>query len=122
MLAGCWSVAVGYLHLQSTILIVLYCRMSVILWLRQIPGNPDEERDKEILKQKKKSVKLMASVVTAFGICWLPWHLFHSLRLLCPSFLRYEMDNINVVFYSFIWFIQSNCCHINSRMLYQTTI
>ena len=81
--------------LPLALLAICYTTMSVVLWSRKPPGNPDDSRDKIILTQRKKSVKMMISVVVTFGSCWLPWHLFHCCQLLFPMFKRWELHNIN---------------------------
>ena len=70
------------------ILAVMYTYLCRLLWSRTIPGNPDKERDKTLLLQKKKSVKMMLSVVISFGLCWLPWQAFHGGQLMFPKFKR----------------------------------
>ena len=84
-----WAMFFIQFAIPMTILSVLYSKVSLKLWYRQIPGNSDEARDQLILKQKKKSLMLMIAVVIAFSICWFPWHLFHCLRLLTTTFKRY---------------------------------
>ena len=71
------------------ILAFVYGKMSVILWETKTPGNADDERDKNIFLQKKKSVKMMVTVVVTFGLCWLPWHAFHCAKLVWPEVLGY---------------------------------
>ena len=66
-----------------------YAAMAHCLWKTNVPpGNPDEDRDESILAQRKKSVKMMITVVTMFGICWLPWHVFHCARLIWPTMMK----------------------------------
>ena len=86
-----WAMFFIQFAIPMTILSVLYSKVSLKLWYRQIPGNSDEARDQLILKQKKKSLMLMIAVVIAFSICWFPWHLFHCLRLLTTTFKRYQI-------------------------------
>ena len=71
------------------ILAFVYGKMSVILWETKAPGNADDERDKNLFLQKKKSVKMMVTVVVTFGLCWLPWHAFHCAKLVWPEVLGY---------------------------------
>lgn len=72
------------------LVIVAYChvRMGVRLWNSETPGNADGKRDEAILGTKKRFVKMMGIVIGTFGICWLPWHLFHCIALMAPSFMR----------------------------------
>ena len=67
------------------ILLYMYTSMSIKLWKHKTPGNAQDDRDETFLVQKKKSIKMMITVVTVFAICWLPWHLFHILKLFWPK-------------------------------------
>ena len=70
------------------ILAVFYSKISLVLWARTPPGVSDEARDQNLLKQKKRSVKMMMTVVVAFLVCWLPWHLFHCCQVFIPTFKK----------------------------------
>ena len=105
-----------------------YAAMAHCLWKTNLaPGNPDEDRDENILAQRKRSVKMMITVVTMFGICWLPWHAFHCARLIWPKMMKYfelyqniivntdffilfRYEYINVVFFVSHWIAMSNSC------------
>ena len=71
-----------------------YVRMGIRLWTNQTPGNADNRRDEGILENKKKFIKMMAVIVGAFGICWLPWHFFHVVGMIYPTVMRYEYDDM----------------------------
>ena len=86
---------------------IMYMYLCRLLWFREIPGNPDVLRDKAIILQKKKSVKMMLSVVVSFGLCWLPWQAFHGSQLLFPKFKRYEKaDLVDTITHSYLAQIQ----------------
>ena len=71
-----------------------YVRMGIRLWTNQTPGNADNRRDEGILENKKKFIKMMAVIVGAFGICWLPWHFFHVVGMIYPTVMRYEYHDM----------------------------
>ena len=71
-----------------TILTILYANMFIKLKSQQTPGNSDESRDKSLQLQRKKSLKMMVTVVILFGVCWLPWHAFHFLQLTGRGFVK----------------------------------
>ena len=72
------------------IMVTKYLRMCVRLWTSTTPGNSDENRDSAILKNKKKSVIMMVTVMIVFGICWSPWHAYNLMTIfLKPMTIRY---------------------------------
>ncbi|KAJ8318579.1 hypothetical protein KUTeg_003670 [Tegillarca granosa] len=85
------------------ILVVAYTVVGYILWKRTTPGNRDELRDIQQLRSKVKVVKMLILVVTMFGICWLPLHVFNLVVDFNPELLKKEKEtllavpNINVV-------------------------
>ncbi|ESO05422.1 hypothetical protein HELRODRAFT_111311 [Helobdella robusta] len=62
--------------LPLLILTYTYGMVSRKLWTRTAPGNADRSRDFQQLQSKKKVIKMLVLVVTFFGVCWLPLHLF----------------------------------------------
>ena len=66
-------------------MIFAYTRMSIKLWHNQVPGNGDDDRDQQLIINKKKSIKMMVTVIVIFGVCWLPWHIFTILKLSWPA-------------------------------------
>ncbi|XP_062616536.1 neuropeptide Y receptor type 5-like [Saccostrea cucullata] len=58
------------------ILTITYSIVGCILWKRKTPGNADAQRDSYQIKSKKKVVKMLVTIVTFFGLCWLPLHTF----------------------------------------------
>ena len=63
----------------------IYAKLCFRIWNNQVPGNPHNDRDYHLWFQKKKSVKMMISVVAVFSLCWLPWHTFYIIKLIWPS-------------------------------------
>ena len=54
-------------------LIISYSIMSIELWNSQTPGVDQDF-------SKRGSIKMMIAVVIVFTICWIPWHLFATIK------------------------------------------
>ena len=82
-----------------SIMVTKYLRVCVRLWTNQPPGNSDEHRDSMMLKNKKKSVIMMLTVIAVFGLCWLPWHVFSLATIfLKPFTIKYVIAILKVTF------------------------
>ena len=57
-------------------LTITYTKMSIRLWNSQTPGV-----DKDCFS-KRGSIKMMIAVVVVFAFCWMPWHLFATIKAL----------------------------------------
>ena len=57
-----------------------YTKMSFKLWKNPTPGIGNEEIT------KTKSIKMMVSIVAVFAICWLPYQIFSTLKVLWIDF------------------------------------
>ena len=55
-----------------------------------------------------QTIKMLFVVVMLFGLCWLPWHAFHTLVLVFPSLNSFRY--INIVFFAIHWLAMSNSC------------
>jgi hypothetical protein len=83
--------------------------MAMKLWRNKIPGNIDDDRDQNLLNNKRKSIKMMVTVVVLFGVCWLPWHIFTVLKL---SWKPLSSSNlIKPIFFACHWLAMSNGCY-----------
>ncbi|XP_055325493.1 tachykinin-like peptides receptor 86C [Sitodiplosis mosellana] len=87
------------------IMIVSYTIMGRVLWGSQSIGE-HTQRQIESIKSKKKVVRMFIAVVTIFGICWLPYHLFYVY-----SYHRPHITSSNYVphlFLAFYWLAMAN--------------
>ena len=58
---------------------VLYTRIVLHLWKRKAPGEHIDKNHQRIEKQNRKIIAMLVTIVTIFGICWLPAHVNHFL-------------------------------------------
>ncbi|XP_070533443.1 RYamide receptor-like [Ptychodera flava] len=80
-----WSLFCLTFVLPFLLLSFCYGRVARKLWTRNLPGNADPERDQEQAKNKRKTVRMLISVVVLFAICWLPMHSYNILMNFHPS-------------------------------------
>ncbi|XP_063431279.1 RYamide receptor-like [Mytilus trossulus] len=87
--------------LPLAIMVVCYTHMGVIIWLRKTPGEQDIKRDRLQIKSKKKTVRVLAAVVAAYALAWLP---IHTLTLVGDSYPEiYDMPHADVVWMTCHW-------------------
>ncbi|RXM96736.1 Prolactin-releasing peptide receptor [Acipenser ruthenus] len=81
-LAYAYSTLVMTYILPLSALSLSYLCISVKLRSRVTPGQPSRNRASESQRERKirKIFRLVVLVVSAFGICWLPIHVFNVLR------------------------------------------
>ncbi|XP_045493515.1 RYamide receptor-like [Colias croceus] len=86
-----------------------YAHMAMKLWGARAPGNAQETRDANHMKNKKRVIKMLVLVVALFAICWLPLQSYLLLQTFFPSINEYRY--INVIFFCFDWLAMSNSCY-----------
>ncbi|XP_042899013.1 RYamide receptor [Parasteatoda tepidariorum] len=67
------------------ILSYTYGSIGVRMWAHTTPGNADASRDRQQLVAKMKVVKMMATIVILFALCWLPIHIFGLMVYFVPD-------------------------------------
>ncbi|XP_023939936.1 RYamide receptor [Bicyclus anynana] len=86
-----------------------YAHMAMKLWGARAPGNAQESRDANQMKNKKKVIKMLVLVVALFALCWLPLQSYMLLQSFFPTINEYRY--INVLFFCFDWLAMSNSCY-----------
>ncbi|XP_013776720.2 tachykinin-like peptides receptor 99D [Limulus polyphemus] len=86
-----------------------YIRMSIRLRQNQTPGNAQGQRDENILRNRKKVIKMLFIVVALFTICWLPFQTYNILQEVYPTINTYKY--INVIWFCCHWLAMSNSCY-----------
>ncbi|KAF6211616.1 hypothetical protein GE061_012129 [Apolygus lucorum] len=86
-----------------------YARMALRLWGSRAPGNAQHSRDRNLLKNKKKVIKMLVIVVALFGLCWLPLQTYNVLQDIFPDINGYQY--IHYIFFCCDWLAMSNSCY-----------
>ncbi|KAG8260036.1 neuropeptide Y receptor activity protein, partial [Homalodisca vitripennis] len=87
----------------------VYVRMALRLWGSRAPGNAQDSRDANLMKNKKKVIKMLVIVVALFGLCWLPLQTYNVLQDVFPEINKYRY--INVIWFCCDWLAMSNSCY-----------
>ncbi|XP_050423991.1 RYamide receptor [Adelges cooleyi] len=91
------------------IITVVYVRMALRLWGSHAPGNAQDSRDANLMRNKKKVIKMLVIVVGLFVLCWLPLQTYNVLQDIFPSINQFRY--INIVFFCCDWLAMSNSCY-----------
>ncbi|XP_044007426.1 neuromedin-K receptor-like isoform X2 [Aphidius gifuensis] len=92
-----------------TIISCVYARMGFKLWGSKAPGNAQDSRDANLMKNKKKVIKMLVIVVLLFAGCWLPLQMYNVLQYTFPSINEYRY--INIIWFCCDWLAMSNSCY-----------
>lgn len=83
--------------------------MAVKLWGSKTPGNAQDVRDLNLLKNKKKVIKMLVIVVVLFCVAWFPLQLYNVLQVTWPEINEYQ--HINIIWLCCDWLAMSNSCY-----------
>ncbi|XP_033228072.1 RYamide receptor-like [Belonocnema kinseyi] len=92
-----------------TIISCVYARMALRLWGSRAPGNAQDSRDANLMKNKKKVIKMLVIVVAIFAVCWLPLQTYNVLQYTYPEINEYRY--INIIWFCCDWLAMSNSCY-----------
>ncbi|XP_038060065.1 RYamide receptor-like [Patiria miniata] len=95
--------------LPLTVLTAAYIRIGKRIWGRRTPGEVEAERDKKMSESKARLVKMFATIVLLFALCYLPIQIYTIV----------QDSNQNVLFFYYIKIIylcallaaMSNCVY-----------
>ncbi|XP_034945758.1 RYamide receptor-like [Chelonus insularis] len=101
----------GFLQYLTPLSIIscVYTRMAFRLWGNKTPGNAQDSRDANLMKNKKKVIKMLVIVVALFAICWLPLQTYNVFQYTYPEINEYRY--INIIWFCFDWLAMSNSCY-----------
>ncbi|KAJ8022308.1 RYamide receptor [Holothuria leucospilota] len=82
-----------------SILAYTYSVVCLKLWGRTLPGNADHNRDLTVTRNKKKTIKMLISIVVLFAVCLMPMQLYHFIGMLHSSSLTANSERMLFFFY-----------------------
>jgi len=92
-----------------TIISGAYIRMAVCLWSARTPGAAQLDRDRQVVNNKKKVIKMLMMVVALFTLAWLPLQLYDVLSQIFQQINLYPY--INIIWFCMHWLAMSNSCY-----------
>ncbi|RZF35282.1 hypothetical protein LSTR_LSTR010311 [Laodelphax striatellus] len=104
-----WLLVLLQYAIPLTVISWVYARMGVALWGATAPGNAQTERDANIMRNKKKVIKMLVIVVALFAVCWLPLQTYNVLQDVFPGINEYRY--INIIWFCMDWLAMSNSCY-----------
>ena len=75
------------------------------LW-RDTPGELTDSTIK-CRKNKRKVIKMFVVIITVFGVCWLPYHIYFLYSYHNPEIMK--SPNIKNIYLGFYWLAMANC-------------
>ncbi|XP_064459113.1 RYamide receptor-like [Ornithodoros turicata] len=94
------------------VLTFTYTSIAWKMWRHTSPGNADAQRDQQQFSAKMKVVKMLATVVVMFAICWLPIHLLNLILYFDRDAMSFDSDVQEYVYYAAFftchWFSMAN--------------
>ncbi|XP_065209813.1 tachykinin-like peptides receptor 99D [Planococcus citri] len=92
-----------------SVIIWAYSSISFALWGNTTPGNAQSDRDANLMRNKKRVIKMLVIVVALFALCWLPLQTYNILQGVLSEINEYKY--INIIYFCFDWFAMSNSCY-----------
>ncbi|XP_060880058.1 RYamide receptor-like isoform X1 [Metopolophium dirhodum] len=92
-----------------SILLFTNVHIGIVVWGKIPPGEAQNSRDIKMAKSIRKMIKMMATVVIAFVVCWLPYDILLVLRAYGMSLRAWS--NQPYVWFAFHWLAISHTCY-----------
>ena len=91
------------------VIAIAYGRIVRKLWLRTYLGAVTRTQQVSQAKAKRKSIKLLITVVIIFALCWMPLNLYHILTDFHPNPTVFRYDS--TTFFVLHWIAISSTCY-----------
>ncbi|XP_063442156.1 RYamide receptor-like [Mytilus trossulus] len=111
-----YTISLLLLHFIIPLMIMTVSNIHIvhILWTKKIPGEPDEKRDRRVAGSKRKSVKILVSMVIIFAVAWLPMEVLTLIGVTDYALLDNKVSYLLWTFSQ--WWTFINC--VSSPLLY----
>ncbi|NXF00719.1 PRLHR protein, partial [Smithornis capensis] len=107
-LAYAYSTLIITYVLPLAVISLSYLRISVKLKNRVVPGNVTQGQAEWDRARRRKTFRLLVLVVAAFGVCWLPLHIFNVIKDIDISLI--DKQYFNVIQLLCHWFAMMSAC------------
>lgn len=107
-LAYAYSTLILTYVLPLTVISVSYLRISVKLKNRVVPGNITQSQAENDRARRRKTFRLLVLVVVAFGVCWLPLHIFNMIKDIDIRLI--DKQYFNLIQLLCHWFAMMSAC------------
>ncbi|XP_053547725.1 prolactin-releasing peptide receptor-like [Bombina bombina] len=94
--------------LPLIVISVSYLRISVRLKNRVVPGNITNIQAEWDRARRRKTFRLLVLVVVAFGVCWLPLHIFNIMKDIDINLI--DKQYFNLIQLLCHWFAMMSAC------------
>ncbi|KAJ1140109.1 hypothetical protein NDU88_006469 [Pleurodeles waltl] len=94
--------------LPLSVISLSYLRISVKLKNRVVPGNITQSQTEWDRARRRKTFRLLVLVVVAFGVCWLPLHIFNIMKDIDIRLI--DKQCFNLVQLLCHWFAMMSAC------------
>ncbi|CAG2201670.1 NEPYR [Mytilus edulis] len=111
-----YTYSLMFLHFYLPLMFMTICNTHIAYTLltKKTPGEADLKRDKKIASSKRKSVKILVSMVTTFAVSWLPMEILTVIGEENPFFLK--TTSAYMSWCVFQWLTFANC--LTNPLLY----
>ena len=79
------------------------------LWARELVGQPSANQRLSHQKARRKTIKMLITVVAIFCVCWMPLNMYHLLTDFHPDSERFHHNSS--VYLACHWFAMSSVCY-----------
>ncbi|XP_063443823.1 RYamide receptor-like [Mytilus edulis] len=106
-----YSTGIMVLHFFGPLVVLIFCysRIGYNIWKKTLHGNDENKRRLQLASAKQKLIKMMATVVVFYALCWLP---FHVITLVGDhDHTIYDQKFMPSVWVFSHWLAMSNSCY-----------